>query len=970
MASVITSKQLFRSVLIYLVYLVGVSVGVAVAQGYPSENVPDWMRGHGEQLELRLSGEVTRSDGGNFDGAEVRIQIKYNDQVFESLDLQVDGSRFQVWLPVNKYPWYNMTVSATCRDGARCTRTILRQQLRELVVNGLFLPVELPNRLVTVRVEHDGNEVVDATIRAKLSNGATLQLETNANGLARLNLLDQEKLTQLTAWSQQPLIGGYQFSRKPIRDPRADSHVIPMHRCRPFEVHLKDANGQPIAGVELGFQAATPEYNYLGTPDDFRLATNQDGIATVARYPDIQDAHCYAEILDKRWIKESSQRGRDKLEVIAKRAAERKRLSGHVIGGGKFAGGFSVKLGSFQSEQQDTIDYVYSFSDADGSFSADVLPDATYAVFLEDDKWVANAVDLIPFDSKTGQRNSPELLLSYGIPVRITLTQGSDRNPISGAWVNIASDHSFTWHEDGEERSGSLGRNGSNYASDQGVIEMLAPEGNLEASVYLNDWRATQTINVQRGESNEIRLHRKVDQAVEVTGKIVPWKGDRQQTANANVHIKAIDGESGDEFLVKTDEDGSFRIKTQAVKLGAIAYSPDKRFVGTLLIEEFTKPASIQLRPTKSFSGRITDQGGNPVANHTVWASIRIGDQREFGTAYPTVFYVPQIEIQTDSEGNYRFDGLPCRTRILFGTNTLDNEPNRFESIDEAYYLPDDEPRSRVTHIGKSTSLDDSLPLAQRFASMHRDARLGSYHLMVIIYEKSAEANRDFVDKHLLNYSEQKAVASYMQLQVDVRELSAGNNKDFVDRFDWPKSNQGVFACAYDIEGMELARILIDPEASDASAAAYQFIERYGPAQQDAEAKWNNAFQQAKEQNKLVWVRTSQRYCGPCFMLSRWIDDQREILEKDFILLKIDDVRDMNGQVIAERLTKGRWVGVPFHAIFDANEELVMDSYGPLGNIGFMSGLEGKRHFKKMLDAACSRITPREIQVLLDALED
>jgi hypothetical protein len=105
-------------------------------------------------------------------------------------------------------------------------------------------------------------------------------------------------------------------------------------------------------------------------------------------------------------------------------------------------------------------------------------------------------------------------------------------------------------------------------------------------------------------------------------------------------------------------------------------------------------------------------------------------------------------------------------------------------------------------------------------------------------------------------------------------------------------------------------------------------------------------------------------------MLSRWIDDQREILEKDFILLKIDDFRDMNGQVIAERLTKGRLVGVPFHAIFDANEELVMDSYGPLGNIGFMSGLEGKRHFKKMLDAACSRITPREIQVLLDALED
>jgi hypothetical protein len=105
-------------------------------------------------------------------------------------------------------------------------------------------------------------------------------------------------------------------------------------------------------------------------------------------------------------------------------------------------------------------------------------------------------------------------------------------------------------------------------------------------------------------------------------------------------------------------------------------------------------------------------------------------------------------------------------------------------------------------------------------------------------------------------------------------------------------------------------------------------------------------------------------------MLSRWIDDHREVLGKDFILLKIDDIRDLNGQTIAKRLTKGRSVGVPFHAIFDANEKLVADSEGPLGNIGGISGFEGKRHFKKMLDAGCVKITPQEIQALLDSLED
>jgi hypothetical protein len=180
----------------------------------------------------------------------------------------------------------------------------------------------------------------------------------------------------------------------------------------------------------------------------------------------------------------------------------------------------------------------------------------------------------------------------------------------------------------------------------------------------------------------------------------------------------------------------------------------------------------------------------------------------------------------------------------------------------------------------------------------------------------------------------------------------------------------GVFAVSYDLEGEELGRIHIDPEAADAAESAYGFIERYAPARQDAEAKWNEAFRQAKEQNKRVWVRVSQRYCGPCFALSRWIDDHREVIETDFVVLKIDDVRDLNGHAVAERLTKGRFVGVPFHAMFDANEKLLADSYGPLGNIGSGSGLEGKRHFKKMLDAACLKITPHEIQVLLDSLED
>ncbi|MCC7338767.1 MAG: thioredoxin family protein [Pirellulaceae bacterium] len=114
----------------------------------------------------------------------------------------------------------------------------------------------------------------------------------------------------------------------------------------------------------------------------------------------------------------------------------------------------------------------------------------------------------------------------------------------------------------------------------------------------------------------------------------------------------------------------------------------------------------------------------------------------------------------------------------------------------------------------------------------------------------------------------------------------------------------------------------------------------------------------------------SQRYCGPCFRLARWFDDHREMLEQDFVMLKIDDFRDLNGIEIAKRLTLGKHHGVPFHAIFEADESMLVDSAGNLGNIGHPSGYEGKKHMRKMLETGSKTLTPKEVDQLVDSLED
>jgi hypothetical protein len=130
------------------------------------------------------------------------------------------------------------------------------------------------------------------------------------------------------------------------------------------------------------------------------------------------------------------------------------------------------------------------------------------------------------------------------------------------------------------------------------------------------------------------------------------------------------------------------------------------------------------------------------------------------------------------------------------------------------------------------------------------------------------------------------------------------------------------------------------------------------------------ALAEAKRSNRRVWARVSGRYCGPCFKLARWLDDQHELLEKDYVMVKIDDVHDQNGTNVAQRVTLGKQDGIPFFAIFDWNGDWLIDSEGPLGNIGCPSGAEGKKHLRNMLSKTRRNLSDTEIEQLVESVGD
>jgi hypothetical protein len=171
-------------------------------------------------------------------------------------------------------------------------------------------------------------------------------------------------------------------------------------------------------------------------------------------------------------------------------------------------------------------------------------------------------------------------------------------------------------------------------------------------------------------------------------------------------------------------------------------------------------------------------------------------------------------------------------------------------------------------------------------------------------------------------------------------------------------------------QGNEVGRIDLEISQDGAADRAAEFVNQYAPPQLDAEQKWKKAFDEAKKSDRKVWACIGGRYCGPCFRLARWQDDHRDMLAQDYVMLKIDDFHDQNGRQVAEHLTRGRQHGIPFHAIFDIDGEMLIDSAGPLGNIGHPSGYEGKKYLRKMLLETRQRLTDAAIDQLVDSLSD
>ncbi|QDT04264.1 hypothetical protein K227x_26540 [Rubripirellula lacrimiformis] len=963
-------RRLVAIVVVAGVYLSG--TGSVLHAETPAK---DWIRGTLDQLQVCLRGEVFLPDGQPAQDMVLGGGIN-SVLASQSLNAVVDGNCFEMWIPVNQQRWHSMWLRVASKDGALVGYQRVRMhQIRQAAIDGIKMTLQRPTRELKVRVTHQGQVIPAAAVKVDLGFGIELHERTGADGIAVFRLLSTQKPYRMTVWTDDYRVGGFSFNRKPTRDPSADQHDVELSQCRDQTLRLVDQDGAPVPDIPFVLQMAKMPYNnYIGTNENSQLTTDKNGEVHYQWFPDWDRHHFYPELQTSNWVRDGE------VEMVGgvavwklRKGTVRKRIIGRtVLQGSSENKGFFVTLRSFQGEQENHSDLLTVFADTKGEFALDVLPNATYCAWTLDSQWVGELSHLIPYQSESDQVTAPKLVVKRGQMVKVIARSGETERPYADLAIGFQREHRYTWQEDGEERSGVGGPQWFEPTNAEGVATTFTLPGVLRTRVSTPLWRTATEVEVAEStDPTVIRLHREVDKKRTVTGKLVLSEAVRSSLEGAEIKIGSIDGENADEQAFVVNQDGAFSFETRSTKIGIFASTRDGKAAVAEVIEKFDSPIELRLQPTVDYHGQLLGDADQPLAWHKVWASVQIVGEVDFTRRnfFSTRFYVKQIETMTDSFGNYTLANLPSEVTIGLRTDAIDGSAaTRY--LDDLYLERGETRPLAVSHLGKKSG-SAKAPLGRRYAATLRDCSLMGFRMMLIT-SAGDKPSTEFIGKNLMNYRNNQDVTSFMQLVVE------GSPHDlppsdivFLKEQDFPLPDAGsVMAFAIDSRGNELGRLALDVAEDGAAEKAADFVHRHLPDQVDAETKWDEAFDEAKTSRRKVWARISQRYCGPCFRMARWLDDNQDLLAKDYVMLKIDNVRDKNGVSVADRLTRGGQHGVPFHAIFDVDQDLLVDSEGPLGNIGHPSGFEGKKYLRTMLMQTRQRLADAEVDIIVASLSD
>jgi hypothetical protein len=263
----------------------------------------------------------------------------------------------------------------------------------------------------------------------------------------------------------------------------------------------------------------------------------------------------------------------------------------------------------------------------------------------------------------------------------------------------------------------------------------------------------------------------------------------------------------------------------------------------------------------------------------------------------------------------------------------------------------------------------------ERLAAKLRDAQHADQRVLLVGCSKISDPCRRFFEMYFGDGQSldviRSVLANYTLLAIDTSEESPKAARPIFDRLklSLPSAEEATFA-VLDSEGRLVASATARELSSDDhlnGPKVFAFLKKHAQPQPDAERLLADALAEAKRDDKRVLFVQSTNFSAPCLLLSRFLDDHKEVLAKDYVLVKIDR-RFKNGRAVIDRIRKAEENALPWMAILDAAGKPLITSTGPGGNIGFPIEPAGVAHFETMLRTTARRMSADELRSLRDAL--
>jgi hypothetical protein len=901
---------------------------------------------------LALTGRIILPDGSPASGATVTVRAGSAES---PVSVQTDrNGRFRL----SGEFLDDVRLHARSADGAQqTTRLIPVWDVRSVAAAPIELKLE-PAIAFDVTVVADRRPVEGASVGA-LGMASRVQGRTDRDGKVRLLLPASDRIVGLVGWHAKLGVNGNQYADGLPANRAARLVLLPP---APLRIRAVDPEGRPVRRLKLAplFFAEGAGWAASGKLEEAVAETDADGTATLGWAP-----------LERLKFVDFEIRGSDwKFVRTDLRQLDKRLVTAHVCRRIQVEGKLGIPFG--QSPENLLItgygfgldhsgDIPAARARADGSFTLHVPAGYSYLLRVADREWASDPWAGLILSSESSKPAAILLPLLRATPVRVRVTQGNPPTPVGSIRVNVDEVDTVSRVDNrGKVQQLATGVRLWLFTDEHGEVETGLGPGSYLVNVQEGRWRGKQRITVSADQPMTIALHR-------------PWNGPRQLTvrlladgqpyaASPNLVARAWVEQPGgrpETLQPRSVADGSFEVQFDAASVSLFFSDPAHRRSVFREVGVLDPSPTLNMEPMARYAGVLLDARGLPLARQELRLMFKNGAREPAGAT------------RTDAEGRFQFNSVPTNVPLV-----LRNRPSRNPASDHPVFADrifeaGEVRQADVVRAGRPVSAPAVEPnrprLAARITDSYHAAGISRMRALVVMPGDTSDASAALAGQ-ILDANRDPTISAYLPLVVDAAERTT--EAATLKQQDWPvpQPKEIVLAVlAGDGATIATTRIAVVPQSSALSATT-AFLKQHAPPRRDAVALLTAARDEARKTNRRVWVVHGGPRCPPCFRLGRWIDDHHQTLERDFVIAKVMHSLDARAEDVIKQLHMPEADGIPWHAFTEPDGTILATSHGPLGNIGFPSTFEGRRHFRRMLERSARRLTPADIDGLMESL--